>query len=940
MAQDISAVVVGPERRTIITLDLDLYRSGLKLRAFVKNKNWLLQPGKLHKFFADQHGLGKTIEGSGIDTAAVECGIYSAASMRSILAGKNYTRGVEYHIMNALAIISLKLEATFGDGIPDALADQAKAFKEALHQDSSDMIEIYDDLASHYINKIQPRMSNNTAGLPKFLDNYLEQIEVMLTCIAAIHSRDLEACLTAMDRGVKYYGAHDLPNYFQLIPIYLAEMYEVRKNDPVTWEYLKKDFVVTKSTEAFCNLFVDQGLEQKIKELKRYGALPGITQDEEAFDRFTTTAPHLCGMVEKFLITYPKSKQSTTETYHQLQGNMGLRCALNAVTIKNCIVTYCEGNPYRKNTPLKNIVSSALIPEPAATDILSYPEKGQARYEWLVENRILEGSPESIWDPLPQLKLKRFATWMPKTAVKVGNKTYKLRQDRDFWAKCIVVARSRPELLAKMDELIGYHELSVFPRSFFSSDGKVLISKDKFHLMKHIVEKQPQKKIDNQTGEKKNVIIIDAMCEVQALKKYPDTTKMVHLKELFVRRVKPKIDRYPEAHLLFDTYKELGDFSLKDGARERRAQDAVGTTTPGDFDIHDEMSLKKTPLKELFSSTPTKRKLTKYFAEGVLDEYEGDHLHVVITSYGTTIAINKPHILHESFTSHSHEEADSQIPLHILFSMKFNYLTALHFDVLSIDTDVLILLLDLVSHGCVGESTSIVLHAGKGKKKKVIDIKERMECIGVSKSQGLLGFHNFTGSDWGGKWVGITKERWSKIYLELPPDADVFKSFALLGTFPPDRFTLVGNCLHADIRPFEEFTCLPYAKDKEDPHSIPDLRWKLFSTKNLESENLPPTRGALVPQLQRINHVYNIHRSYDTTHPNPPSVIENGWKRNEEDPITPVYCLIPSAPKNFLELVDCGCTTGCKASRFCKCLRNGKKCTSLCKCSDNCTNKN
>ena len=128
----------------------------------------------------------------------------------------------------------------------------------------------------------------------------------MLTCIAAINSRDLEACLTAMDRGVKYYGAHDLPNYFQLIPIYLAEMYEVRKNDPVTWEYLKKDFVVTKSTEAFCNLFVDQGLEQKIKELKRYGALPGITQDEEAFDRFTTTAPHLCGMVEKFLITYPK----------------------------------------------------------------------------------------------------------------------------------------------------------------------------------------------------------------------------------------------------------------------------------------------------------------------------------------------------------------------------------------------------------------------------------------------------------------------------------------------------------------------------------------------------------------------------------------------------------------------------------------------------------
>ena len=54
---------------------------------------------------------------------------------------------------------------------------------------------------------------------------------------------------------------------------------------------------------------------------------------------------------------------------------------------------------------------------------------------------------------------------------------------------------------------------------------------------------------------------------------------------------------------------------------------------------------------------------------GVLDEYEGDPLHAVITSYGTTIAINKPHILHESFTSHRHEEADTQIPLHILFGI-------------------------------------------------------------------------------------------------------------------------------------------------------------------------------------------------------------------------------------------------------------------------------
>ena len=106
-----------------------------------------------------------------------------------------------------------------------------------------------------------------------------------------------------MDRGVKYYAAHGLPNYFQLIPVYLAEMLEVKKTDPVTCEYPKNDFFVTNSTLEFINLFDDQGLEQKIKELKKYSALPGITQDEEAFNRFVATAPRLSSMVEKFFTT-------------------------------------------------------------------------------------------------------------------------------------------------------------------------------------------------------------------------------------------------------------------------------------------------------------------------------------------------------------------------------------------------------------------------------------------------------------------------------------------------------------------------------------------------------------------------------------------------------------------------------------------------------------
>ena len=96
-------------------------------------------------FFADLHALGKVIEGSGLDTVAVKCVIYSAAAMRSTCNGKNWTRGEEYHIMNGLAISILKLEAALGPELPNDLKKKAIAFKEALHSDNPDMIDLYEN---------------------------------------------------------------------------------------------------------------------------------------------------------------------------------------------------------------------------------------------------------------------------------------------------------------------------------------------------------------------------------------------------------------------------------------------------------------------------------------------------------------------------------------------------------------------------------------------------------------------------------------------------------------------------------------------------------------------------------------------------------------------------------------------------------------------------
>ena len=130
--------------------------------------------------------------------------------------------------------------------------------------------------------------------------------------------------------------------------------------------------------------------------------------------------------------------------YHQLQGNLGLRCALNALRIRNYIVSFCKGNPFIVNTSLRNLLSSAIILSKAAEDIQSYPEKGQERYDTFVKTRLLKTSEGSLWDTLHQAKLKRFSNWTKKTSIKVDSAIFKLREDREFYSKCLKIAQKRP----------------------------------------------------------------------------------------------------------------------------------------------------------------------------------------------------------------------------------------------------------------------------------------------------------------------------------------------------------------------------------------------------------------------------------------------------------------------------------------------------------------
>ena len=141
-----------------------------------------------------------------------------------------------------------------------------------------------------------------------------------------------------------------------------------------------------------------------------------------------------------------------------------------------------------------------------------------------------------------------------------------------------------------------------------------------------------------------------------------------------------------------------------------------------------------------------------------------------------------------------------------------------------------------------------------------------------------MGFHNFTGADWGGKFVGITKETWMKAFLRLADDDDVISCFQRLGSLSLSMENH-ENMLPLCLAPIETFICSLYAPADCLVRKIPDLRHELFLTKNLEGEKLPPTTSTLFLHLLRTNFIAARDKSYITAHPVLPELTASGWEK-------------------------------------------------------------
>eukprot|EP00794_Sanderia_malayensis_P001433 gene1433-1577_t len=184
----------------------------------------------------------------------------------------------------------------------------------------------------------------------------------------------------------------------------------------------------------------------------------------------------------------------------------------------------------------------------------------------------------------------------------------------------------------------------------------------------------------------KRVCSIDAMAVVQAIKKGTNMSVFADFVKAFVNSIRRVVHGYDEGRVIFDCYIES---SLKAQTRAK----CTSKIEPVRFDIN--------------------------------------------VAYGTSTYSNQNGAFGDAIANHSHEEADTLIPLHVIDA--FNQIPQSSVDVRSPDTNVFIILMDLCARNQLPGPINFI--TGQGTLNRTIVVDDRCASIGLQKAKALIGLH-------------------------------------------------------------------------------------------------------------------------------------------------------------------------------------------------------
>ena len=910
---------------TIITADQPLYSRGKELVwANPRFEKVIFLLGGLHIAFNFLKVMGQHMENAGLADLWTESGVYAVNSTESMLEGKAYYRAVRGHLLTYEALWHTKwqvfvawlLERGHGNEQPikELTQEVCKVFQDSSTNRKSECSSRVQKLSAFFRDSNLERLlqefdkdQNDDLNF-RLWSSYMTMVETLMDFTRAQREGNWVLHIESFAAMIPWFLIYDHTNYARWGPIYLADMKLLEKTAPkIHSEFMAGNFVVKWSQKYFNQVSPDQATEWMIRTCKMHNGIIGITQNDQARNKFCITWSARSQVMQDMMSLYNLEADDEEAIFNRTD-SLPSRMKRDIDDVQKIVTKLTEFSVFLNRPSLpeegfeddsnpegKHLISLATrdkAPDDVVSDLLTAEERGKHELLSFVSQRLVKKT-VGFYDTLKRYRSKTFAD-IYKAKISDGHNIKKtIKADRRLLQRLLNAATGGRSL--EMSNVLQY-ELSPTPLSLATPDGAMnaTTKSDLISVLTDGIE-VPQQIPDD---DKKTCVIIDGHALIQALGKPSRCHTFGDYANVFAAAVTqhfgPKTTR---VDVVFDRYREE---SIKAGTRSRR----VGKKRP----VRKIIDTPHAPLPCVWANFialgANKTDLARFLSKSLMAK--GDTLpeqYELVTGGGFSNETEARSTRRTGIPLQAnHEEADTRLILHSLEAAREGYERVL---VHSRDTDVFLLLTHFLP-----EAVEVWMIAGTAKKRKCYPVHLVSQRLTPAVRDNILGFHAITGCDSTSSFTGHGKRSCLKTFMKYPQ-------------------LVKGVGRDGELAEIEEFVCHLYGMPQQT--SINHARLQLFSKGKKSLEFLPPTRDAFTLHAARANYQAKVWLQADKEVISISTPTDTSVWKNISGNLHPVWTTLPPIPKACLELVTCSCKTKCSTAR-CTCFKANFRCTYACGC--------
>ena len=302
---------------------------------------------------------------------------------------------------------------------------------------------------------------------------FVRLVKRLFTFIEAVRSRNWDLYLSSFEAMIKDFTSFDRIKYRRWSAVYLTDMFSLKDSDDLedrkVWQaFSNGDFSCQKSAIPGTAIGRDHCGEQENRKIKNRGGIKGITMNPNSRTRHFLAVPVLASITDQMFDLGGHITRSTTK-HHQLN-NAYIRRQNEAV---NSLLQVLEEHLSFSeiSSPFMNIITGQIYSDQITEDMLCFEKTGNMVYKQFIDERLKPNSTKSIHEPLKRVMLNTCKSSIKPKKLKINDKTKELRGNCNLFARCALIRGQRD---IDMKVVVGDYELTVYPKSLFSSDGSLL----------------------------------------------------------------------------------------------------------------------------------------------------------------------------------------------------------------------------------------------------------------------------------------------------------------------------------------------------------------------------------------------------------------------------------------------------------------------------------